>query len=230
MRKFFIVAFLGFCIVLTASRKSEADVPDYHTIFHSLSAYGNWLNLPAYGEVWQPKQQGADWRPYKMGRWRWSEYGWMWVSDEPWGWATYHYGTWYHDLYYGWVWVPGLVWGPSWVSWFEGRRYIGWAPLLPEGANRTFDPSFCVFIPFRQFLDSDVARITYPSIQNKKIINETTLLPSNNDVLNLDNSYAGPNLVLVRRITRRRISKVLLASHGFITETPTEESLQAFRR
>jgi len=34
------------------------------------------------------------------------------VSDEPWGWACYHYGTWVDDPAVGWVWVPGVEWAP----------------------------------------------------------------------------------------------------------------------
>lgn len=34
-------------------------------------------------------------------------YGWTWFSDEPFGWATYHYGRWAWDSQAGWLWVPG---------------------------------------------------------------------------------------------------------------------------
>jgi hypothetical protein len=64
----------------------------------------------------------------------WSDQGWTWLSDEPYGWATYHYGRWYQDSEIGWAWVPGNDWAPAWVSWQEGNDYVGWAPL-PPGAN-----------------------------------------------------------------------------------------------
>ena len=51
--------------------------------------------------------------------------GWTWISDEPYGWATYHYGRWYDDPEIGWSWVPSNEWAPSWVSWQEGANYIG---------------------------------------------------------------------------------------------------------
>src|SRR6185503_19526629 len=57
---------------------------------------------------------------------------WYWVSDEPWAWATYHYGRWQLAGGYGWVWVPETVWAPAWVSWREGGGYVGWAPMPPE--------------------------------------------------------------------------------------------------
>jgi hypothetical protein len=55
----------------------------------------------------------------------------VWVSDEPWGWATYHYGRWANVDGTGWVWVPGYQWAPAWVSWRYGGGYAGWAPLPP---------------------------------------------------------------------------------------------------
>ncbi len=65
------------------------------------------------------------------GRWIWTDDGWYWASDEPWGWAAYHYGRWYYDDYYGWIWIPGYDWAPAWVEWRYGGDYIGWAPLGP---------------------------------------------------------------------------------------------------
>ncbi len=60
-----------------------------------------------------------------------NDYGWYWLSNEPFGWITYHYGRWYDDDYYGWVWMPDDVWGPAWVEWRYDDDYIGWAPLPP---------------------------------------------------------------------------------------------------
>lgn len=34
-------------------------------------------------------------------------YGWTLFSDEPFGWATYHYGRWAWNFQVGWLWVPG---------------------------------------------------------------------------------------------------------------------------
>src|SRR5262249_23935328 len=72
------------------------------------------------------------WRPYTVGRWAWSDYGWTWVSDEPFGWAAYHYGRWTRAPRYGWVWIPGDVWAPAWVAWRQGPGMVGWAPLPPS--------------------------------------------------------------------------------------------------
>jgi hypothetical protein len=107
---------------------------DLGFFYDSLAPYGNWIQRPSYGWVWTPREVSASWRPYQAGHWVWSDEGWTWLSDEPYGWATYHYGRWYQDPEIGWAWVPGNDWAPAWVSWQEGNDYVGWAPL-PPGAN-----------------------------------------------------------------------------------------------
>src|SRR5207302_1110752 len=84
--------------------------------------------------VWQPRYVGRHWQPYWDGRWVWTTAGWTWVTEEPWGWATYHYGRWAFVDEAGWVWLPGRVWGPAWVAWRWGGGYAGWCPLGPRGA------------------------------------------------------------------------------------------------
>src|SRR5260370_1363655 len=80
----------------------------YDTGSNDLDSYGRWVNVPGYGDVWQP-DQGADWAPYREGRWVWEPYwGWAWVSYEPWGWAPYHYGRWFY-WNTGWAWWPGPI-------------------------------------------------------------------------------------------------------------------------
>ena len=69
---------------------------------------------------------------HREGHWVYSDAGWTWVSDEPWGWATYHYGRWVNLDGTGWCWVPGYTWAPAWVSWRYGDGYCGWAPLPPD--------------------------------------------------------------------------------------------------
>jgi hypothetical protein len=53
----------------------------------------------------------------------------VWISNEPFGWATDHYGEWLYDRYQGWVWLPALDWAPAWVSWQIAGDYAGWSPL-----------------------------------------------------------------------------------------------------
>jgi hypothetical protein len=105
---------------------------DLGFFYDNLASYGHWIQRPHYGWVWTPRSVASGWRPYSQGRWVDSDQGWTWLSDEPFGWATYHYGRWYQDPQIGWAWVPGTQWGPAWVSWQEGNDYVGWAPLPPD--------------------------------------------------------------------------------------------------
>src|SRR5580693_4191612 len=105
---------------------------DVNFFYNKLSPYGHWVQRGGYGWVFLPFGTRAGWRPYTLGHCVRTDYGWTWVSDERFGWATYHYGRWVPDPQYGWGWVPGYEWGPAWVAWRTGGGYIGWAPLPPE--------------------------------------------------------------------------------------------------
>jgi hypothetical protein len=117
-----------------------------------LDASGQWEDVPEYGHVWAPANVGADWAPYRLGRWIWQDpWGWTWVSDEPWGWAPYHYGRWVTSAS-RWFWVPvphnvrhvdyapALVafvgGGPGWSGSVSiaggGAGFVGWFPLGPR--------------------------------------------------------------------------------------------------
>jgi hypothetical protein len=104
-----------------------------HVFEERLSPYGRWVVTPEYGRVWVPNGVAADWRPYSMGRWVLTDWGWTFVSDDPYGWAVYHYGRWNYGPAWGWYWVPGPRWAPAWVSWRYGGLYSAWAPLAPRG-------------------------------------------------------------------------------------------------
>lgn len=112
----------------------QEPVADYGTFYEDLQPYGSWYETPDYGYVYQPTVvvQDHTWRPYTRGRWACTNLGWNWVSDEPFGWACFHYGRWALLDGRGWVWVPGDEWAPSWVCWREGGDHVGWAPLPPE--------------------------------------------------------------------------------------------------
>jgi hypothetical protein len=117
---------------LRASARSPGSEVDVSYFYESLSPYGQWFQQPSYGWCWTPYDVSAGWRPYSDGRWEYTDYGWSWASNEPWGWATYHYGRWFFDDSYGWAWVPGTEWAPAWVAWRTGDDYVGWAPLPPR--------------------------------------------------------------------------------------------------
>ncbi|MGE5295873.1 MAG: DUF6600 domain-containing protein [Solirubrobacterales bacterium] len=116
-----------------------ADV-DLDYFYDELAPYGDWRDHPRWGWVWYPRNVGVDWRPYTLGHWAYTdEFGWLWESDEDWGWATFHYGRWDWDDNFGWYWAPGYHWGPGWVAWRTSPGYIGWCPLPPEAR---WEPGF----------------------------------------------------------------------------------------
>lgn len=127
-----------------AKRLRDADYDKYYDRdfygAEDLDEYGEWVHTRKYGYVWKPFRNSianySDWSPYRYGQWRWIPvYGWTWVNDEPWGYATYHYGRWvYVDNY--WHWSPyGQIRGRR--SWWRPAlvviSYIGdnicWYPL-----------------------------------------------------------------------------------------------------
>jgi len=101
----------------------------------NLDSYGDWRQDPQYGWVWCPRVSDPDWRPYEEGSWVYCEpFGWTWCSSEPWGWAPYHYGTWFHSDD-GWAWCPGPArqyWSPAVVSFSYYNGNVGWCPLAPH--------------------------------------------------------------------------------------------------
>ncbi|PWT93812.1 MAG: hypothetical protein C5B54_01295 [Acidobacteria bacterium] len=103
--------------------------------FHdALAPYGSWMQVPTYGQVWQP-YGAAGFTPYTSGHWIYTSYGPTWQGTEPWAWAAYHYGQWVFNPQYGWVWVPGYTWSPGRVQWAYGPDYIAWSPYTPYGGG-----------------------------------------------------------------------------------------------
>ena len=75
-----------------------------------LNDYGDWVYSRNYGYVWRPfrfiypKLCGL----VAISIWTLAmaaAYGWTWVNDESWGWATYHFGRWVWDDG-AWSWTP----------------------------------------------------------------------------------------------------------------------------
>ncbi len=105
---------------------------EYRPFYDALVDEGDWTLVEPYGYCFRPRVNFTAWRPYQDGWWEPSDtFGWIWNTDEPFGWVTYHYGAWFYDEYQGWLWQPGTIWGPSWVAWVDTGDYIGWAPLAP---------------------------------------------------------------------------------------------------
>lgn len=111
------------------SYRAGYEIQSVQQFYAPLAPYGQWVQT-RWGLAFAPAVD-RDWRPYTIGHW--SDFGneRQWESDEPWGWATYHYGRWGYDNRVGWVWVPDTNWGPAWVAWRDGGDYSGWAPIPP---------------------------------------------------------------------------------------------------
>lgn len=116
-------------LFLLCPQSALAHPPPYHDY---LAPHGSWTQVRTYGWVWLPRVAVASWRPYTVGHWEYTDFGWTWFSDEPWGDVVFHYGRWVYLPSIGWAWVPGTLWGPAWVTWRWGVDYLGWAPLPPE--------------------------------------------------------------------------------------------------
>ena len=104
MKRLLIILALG--IILSPASLAQDEV-NFGVFYSSLSPYGEWISLDGGSYAWRPTGVESGWRPYFVGNWAWTDDGWCWVSEEPWAWATYHYGRWYSDDFYGWGWIPG---------------------------------------------------------------------------------------------------------------------------
>jgi Family of unknown function (DUF6600) len=131
-----IVAATSGCAAMWQSEEATpayaGDDSDAGYYYDDLAPYGTWMNVASYGWVWCPLDTPVGWSPYTVGYWLYSDDGWFWVSEDPWGATPYHYGRWAYDYSNGWFWVPGDVWAPAWVAWRCSDHWVGWAPLPPE--------------------------------------------------------------------------------------------------
>src|SRR6266404_4737095 len=196
----------------------------YSTFYTKLEPHGAWLETADYGYVWQPREaeSSQSWRPYTNGRWVYTDAGWTWISEESFGWATYHYGRWTRLRGIGWVWVPGQQWAPAWVSWRKSNDYVGWAPLPPEarfdqrtGIHNWSDSYYDVgpdqycFVASREFGASRVQQTLLPPERSVTIINQTT------NVTNITYNKTtivneGPSYDELRAISREPIQRLRL--------------------
>ena len=153
---------------LSNDEDTQSHVPsNVGLVAGDLSNYGTWRVDTQYGYVWSPYVNDNSWRPYEYGHWVWVEpFGWTWVSDEAWGWAPYHYGTWIHEDW-GWAWVPGPVdqyWCPAVVNFSEYNGCVAWVALSPGEVRY---PTALTFIQrnrgWSAFFSIGGAAVYYPS-------------------------------------------------------------------
>lgn len=178
-----LVAELGFGRQSTAylrDRPSYRYVSPELTGVDELDTAGRWEVSADYGPLWTPVRVAVDWAPYRTGRWVWSRHwGWTWVDEQPWGYATSHYGRW---VFWGgrWAWAPGAVvvarpvFAPALVAWVGGghvqvgvqigSRYqppVAWVPLSPYERYR---PWYYASPRYQQRLDPDPITVRRPQI------------------------------------------------------------------
>jgi hypothetical protein len=129
----------------------DADPSAVRLFFDVLAPYGQWSEDVRLGLVWAPAHEGVGdaFVPYAThGRWthRAFETGtgdppvdeYVWVSDLPWGWVTFHYGRWTYAGDRGWAWVPGRRYAGAWVDWrtpehgTDRNAVVGWGPTPPS--------------------------------------------------------------------------------------------------
>ncbi|HET9485125.1 MAG TPA: DUF6600 domain-containing protein, partial [Xanthomonadales bacterium] len=109
--------------------------------YADLDEYGSWRSVSEYGSVWFPSRVDRSWRPYRDGHWIYQEpWGWTWIDEAEWGFATSHYGRWVQvDRRWGWIPSPRRerpVYAPALVAFLGfdsgARGPIGWFPLGPR--------------------------------------------------------------------------------------------------
>lgn len=193
---------------------------DFHA---ALSPYGSWVSVGQYGQCWRPTQVSADWRPYSVGSWEWTDAGWFWQSDEPFGWATCHYGSWVMDPSMGWVWIPGTQWAPAWVSWRYNDNYIGWAPIGPNMSAPA--PSLYAFVGMNRF--GSGFRPNDLIVNNTRIINQTRSVKNfERQTVNVDGrqrtifANKGPGVTPIERATGRTMTARPVGEVARQTRTP----------
>lgn len=186
MKRFAIPTLLVAALAMfSAALPAKAQVNVNVTIggfYDELSPYGRWIDC-SYGQCWVPERVSADWQPYTNGQWAYTDYGWTWMSDDPWGGNPYHYGTWASLDRYGWCWIPGTVWAPAWVTWSYGNNYVGWAPLPPTvafgasgyaGSAVVVSTTQYVFVPMNRFVGTNVTSVRVAARENATIFRQTT--------------------------------------------------------
>ena len=207
----------------TSAPREHAISVGYSTFYNKLEPYGDWIETGDYGYVFHPREAtGSRWRPYVNGRWVYTDAGWTWISEEAFGWATYHYGRWTRLRGIGWVWVPGSQWAPAWVSWRKSSDYVGWAPLPPEArfdqrtgihnwADNYYEigPDQYCFVASREFGAPRVEQALLPPERNVTIVNQTTnvtnITYNNTTIVN-----EGPNYDELRSISREPVQRYRL--------------------
>ena len=196
--------------------------PSMRDFRQGLDSYGEWIDTADYGAVWRPTSVDSDWRPYYTGRWVWTNLGWTWASEEPFGWAVYHYGRWAFVDGAGWVWLPGRVWAPAWVAWRWGGGYAGWCPLGPRAIAYS-EPTYWVFVDTPHFL-APVPHYAAPISAVRAIYPRATAIP-----ISQPGPRAGPVSGAVARATGQPIHAIPIVDSPGPRATVAGATVQMYR-
>src|SRR6185312_7476886 len=108
MRILVALAFAGSVVLAAAPARAQPDddydssyggeppgepISSVDVFYDQLAPYGYWVQDPSAGTVFIPSQDG--YVPYRNGHWDYTDVGLVWTSDEPFAWATSHYGRWW---------------------------------------------------------------------------------------------------------------------------------------
>ncbi|HSH90838.1 MAG TPA: DUF6600 domain-containing protein [Ramlibacter sp.] len=162
--------------------------------YQQLDAAGQWSQDATHGPVWIPQGTPANWAPYRHGRWEWiGPWGWTWIDDAAWGFATSHYGRW-AMVGSRWAWVPGRmglrpVYAPALVafiggssggiSWTAtlagGKPGVAWFPLAPGEA---WQPGYRASPVYMSNLNRNLAGATTAAYAHQRRPDALTAIPA----------------------------------------------------
>ncbi len=209
----------------------------FDVFYNDLESDGSWVQNSNYGYVWVPAV-GADFVPYATrGHWVFTEYGWTWVSDYRWGWATFHYGRWYPDPMYGWIWVPGNQWGPAWVVWSSAPGYYGWAPMEPGWDINVVFVSHdrvpvdrWIFVSDRDIGQRDLIRHVKPRSNNVTIVKKTVIINKTYVDKSSNTTYiSGPDRNDVEKKSGKRIQALKIRENDKPGQNVQGDELAIYR-
>ena len=155
-----LLAGLVATVVALAPRPSHAD--HRSPIFVDFPELAEWGDIIFIGdtEYWRPFQDlvPLNWEPFTNGYlYEDAVDGLVWVSNDPWGVITEHYGYWRHHGVYGYLWRPlyPVQWRPLMTSLFRDGDgdIVGWSPFYHDvWAQRLYFSGWgfddCYWAPF----------------------------------------------------------------------------------
>ncbi len=197
--------------------------------YDELSPYGMWVEYQSYGYAWIPNDDPG-FTPYvTAGHWVLANDDWTWVSDYPWGWATFHYGRWDCDAVYGWVWIPGSEWGPAWVSWRRSPGYYGWRALAPAMEHQNRNDRWA-FVKVKDFAEPDIGRYIVNQSNNEKIMRRSAVIANSRRDNKRRVTYAtGPNRDDVERAMHMPITSIVIRDGDRPGSSVTKGALLLYR-